>query len=437
MGVSIAWQLARRLDPHTDPVVLLEKKELAAGSSGKSGAILRQFYGDREVAAMARDSLRVFKGFEAATGRDLAFLACGVLTLGSRAKPGEAELVERNVAMMRGLGIEVELLDAAALRALVPGIRASDATIAAWEPGAGAVDPVRTVHAFAALAREHGAITRVGVRAEELVVEGGRVRGVRTDDGLIECDQVVVAAGPWTRPLLARAGVELPLRVVRPEQHFLALPNGSSTASETSVLVTSGGPDAAWPDPTSTGRGSRTLATVGLSAKDELFARFGNEGNALPAAPHPVLLDLEHGFYTRCDLLTQRTRVGHMDYASDEEVADPDAVDDVVSDDFKRWARAKLSGRLPSYAERPDAGSLNGMYTLTPDAQAVIGPVEGVAGVIVASGFSGHGFKLSPSIGEGVAQMVCGEAVSAFDVGFFAPERFASGRARTSGAFGM
>ena len=43
MGVSIAWHLARRLDPHTEPVVLLEKKALAAGSSGKSGAILRQF----------------------------------------------------------------------------------------------------------------------------------------------------------------------------------------------------------------------------------------------------------------------------------------------------------------------------------------------------------------------------------------------------------
>jgi len=416
MGASIAWQLARRLDPHEEPVVLLEKQELAAGESGRSGAILRQFYSDRPVAAMARDSLRVYAGLESATGRSIGFMRSGVLTLASRAVAGQAELLERNVAMMRGLGIEVELLDAAGLRALVPGIAASDATVAAWEREAGAVDPLRTVRVLAALAREQGAVTRIGVRAEELLLERGRVVGVRTSEGSIECRAVVVATGPWTRPLLARAGHELPLRVVRPEQHFLAMPASAPVAA---------------PSPaSSTVRPARDLPD------EELFARF-SEGASTARAPHPVLLDLEHGFYARCELAAGRTRVGRMDYQADAEVADPDALDERVSDEFKRWARARLEARLPVYRAQPDHSSLAGMYTLTPDAQAVLGPLAGTEGLFVASGFSGHGFKLAPSIGEGLAQMVLGEPVSAFETPFFAPGRFAGAQTVRQGAFGL
>lgn len=423
MGVSIAWQLARRRDPHEEPVVLLEKTELAAGESGRSGAIVRQFYSDREVAAMARDSLRVLASFESQTGRSIGWMESGVLTLGSRSKTGEAELVERNVAMMRALGIEVELVDAAAIRKLVPGICLSDATLGAWEPHAGGVDPLRTVHAFAALAREHGAITRVGTRGVEIVLDRRRVVGVRTQDELIECEQVCVAAGPWSRALLASVDVELPLKIVRPEQHFLALPRGAAESAQFSASS------------------AASVSGARRSLDDELRDRFGPSTSKLPRAPHPVLLDLELGFYSRCDMLARRTRVGQMDYHHDDEVLDPDAFEVDVRAEFRRWAREKLVERLPIYAESNDADAFVAMYTITPDAQAVMGPVgdrDGlIQGLFVASGFSGHGFKLSPSIGEGMAQMLCGDPVSAFDPAFFAPSRFASASTRVGGAFGL
>lgn len=423
MGVSIAWHLARRRDPHAEPVVLLEKTELAAGESGRSGAIVRQFYSDREVAAMARDSLRVFASFEEQTGRSIGWMESGVLTLGSRAKAGQAELVERNVAMMRELGIDVELVDAAAIEKLVPGIAVSDATLGAWEPRAGGVDPLRTVHAVAALAREQGAVTRIGARGVEIVLDRRRVAGVRTPDELIECEQVVVAAGPWTRALLAPLGVALPLRVVRPEQHFLALPRGAREEA-------SAGTGAPW-----------SASSSRRSLDDELRERFGPATARMPRAPHPVLLDLELGFYSRCDMLARRTRVGRMHYHDDDEVLDPDAFEVGVRAEFRRWARERLGERLPIYAESSDADALVAMYTITPDAQAVLGPVGDragpLAGLFVASGFSGHGFKLSPSIGEGMAQMLCGDPVSAFDPAFFAPTRFSSSNARTGAAFGL
>lgn len=410
MGVAIAWHAAQHADAIDEPVVLLEKTALAAGSSGRSGAILRQHYSDRELAAMARDSLRVYGGLEARTGRNIGFQRTGVITLAGPERPETIQLVERNVAMQRSIGIDTRIVDARELRSLVPGIEVSDGAIGAYEPGGGGVDPLRTVEAFAALARESGAITRTGVRVEALVIDGRRVVGVETTDGPISASTVVVATGPWTRPLLARAGVDLPLRVVRPEQHFLALPRVElDTSSDADARV-----------------------------EDSLLERFGLGRPRIPAAAHPVILDIERGFYTRCESHAARTRVGRMDYLHDDPIADPDVIDEHVSDSYKTWARAQLERRLPRYQIERDAGSQAGLYTLSPDAQALIGRVPQLDGLIVVSGFSGHGFKLAPSVGEGVAQMLRGENVSAFDQRFFAPDRFAGrGDAAWGGAFGL
>lgn len=410
MGTAIAWHAARHADPIEGPVVLLEKTALAAGSSGRSGAILRQHYSDRELASMARDSLRVYAGLEGRTGRSIGYQRMGVITLAGPEKPETIELVRRNVAMQQSIGIDTRIVDAREIRALVPGIEVADESIGAYEPDGAGVDPVRTVEAFAALAREAGAVTRIGVRALELIADGPRVVGIETSEGRIEARNVVVATGPWSQPLLARAGLDVPLRVVRPEQHFIALPR--------------------------TGASSTSDAREGLA--DVALERFGLNRSALAPPAHPVILDLERNFYTRCEGHTARTRIGRMDYALDDEVPDPDALDEHVSDEYKRWARRELERRMPRYREQPDAGSQVGMYTLSPDAQALIGQTNRLQGLIVVTGFSGHGFKLAPSVGEGVAQMLRGETVSAFDTAFFSPDRFGSARAEAwSGAFGL
>jgi glycine/D-amino acid oxidase-like deaminating enzyme len=393
MGASIAWQLALRLDPHEEPVVLLEKQELAAGSSGRSGAILRQQYSDRALAAMARDSLRVYAGFERATGRYIGFVRMGVLTIAGPQQRENQELLRRNTAMQRELGIEVELLDAAGMQRVAPGLAVRAGALGAWEPGGGGVDPLRSVEAFAALARENGAATRLGVRVETIALEAGRVRGVETSDGFIAADAVVLATGPWSRALLERIGIRLPLRVVRPEQYFKQMLEGPRSSEE-------------------------------LGGGDEHEARLAWSRPMLASPGHPVLLDLEGNFYTRCQPHEGRTRVGRMDYSEDAEIADPDQLDEAVGPAFVEWARERIEERIPAYRGKPDAGTQVGMYTLTPDAQALIGPRREVEGLWIATGFSGHGFKLAPSVGEGVAQMVCNEPVSAFDAQFFDPHRF-------------
>lgn len=408
MGVSTALKCAQRTaDPNREPVVLLERQHLGAGSSGRSGAILRQHYHDAPVARMARDSLREYASFEARTGLPLGFHRTGVLTLAGPSQADWCQRVRENVAMLRDLGIDTELVDAARMRALVPGIQVADGAVGAWEPGGGFVDPNRTLESFAKLARSHGAVTRLGVELTGIRVANGRVLGARTSEGDYDAEQVVVVAGPWTRALFAELGIAFPLKVVRPENHYLAVPEMRGEEADESAERRS-----SW---TEEERREAPRAIRGL---------------------HPVLIDLEHGFYARCDPAHARTRVGHVDYDVDHELVDPDTLDETVSAELQRWTRASLAKRLPPYADRPDAGSIAAWYTLTPDAQALIGPVPGIAGLYIVSGFSGHGFKLGPSVGEGVAQMLFGEPVTALDPAFFTPTRFQGGE-RWGGRFGL
>jgi sarcosine oxidase subunit beta len=413
MGLSIAAHLAPRLHPLDEPLVLLERRHLGAGSSGRSAAILRQHYAARELAAMARDSLRAWSGFEAATGYSVGFRRTGVAILAR--SPAARERLRANVEMLRELGVATELVQGAALRARVPGIACAPDTLAAWEPDGGFVDPARALEAYASLARFRGAVTRTGCGVSGLIVERGRLIGLATDDGTLSCARAVLAAGPWTRTLLAPHGVELPLEVAAPRQQMLDMPSAP--------------PGTRLPETTE-------LAPLGAPLSDAALRAVGED--PAPPAAHPVVLDLEHGFAARCEPGRGRTRVAALDLASLPRLAHPDELDEREDAAFGAWARQQVERRLPAYRERDDRGQLAGWYTLTPDDRPLIGPVPGIEGLWIVAGFNGHGFKLAPSIGEGVARLLCGDAAGAFDAASMSPTRFAGRTASGSAAsFGL
>lgn len=430
MGVSIALNAAKRCDPLSEPVILIERSGLGAGSSGRSGAILRQHYSDRVTAAMARDSLKYFSSFERYTGRPLGYQRTGVLTLAGPGRPQDIELLERNVEMQVSIGIDTRRVEAPEIRELVSGIQVEDGSVGAYEPGGAIVDPMKTVEAMAALARETGVVTRLGVEVCSFLIEKGAVVGVETSAGRFYAPLVVVATGPWTRGLFNGLGVEMPFRTVRPEQHFVAMPMqpGGEEGEDFGDL-----------DDPASASGEILGRKVGdLPSGADPEARFTMERDPDPAPAHPALLDIEYGYYAKCESRNRRTRIGRMDYTADQELEDPDDLVEEVDAAFSSWARESLCARMPAYQEMPDVGAEAGWYTLTPDAQAVIGPVPGHAGCFVVSGFSGHGFKMAPAVGEGVAQMLFGEAVSAFDPEFFSLDRFLSGaRPHEGRGFGL
>src|SRR5438477_6965424 len=126
MGTSIAYQLAKR---RAGKVMLLEKSFLGAGSSGKSGAIIRQHYSNRLTAAMAQKSLRVFEHFEDVVGGPPVFSCTGlIVVVGEKDRAG----LEANLAMQRELGIDVRVVSPQVLADIDRNARLAEDEIAAF-----------------------------------------------------------------------------------------------------------------------------------------------------------------------------------------------------------------------------------------------------------------------------------------------------------------
>src|SRR5262244_2016272 len=134
-GTSTAFNLARL---GVRRVTLLERRALAAGATGKSGALVRMHYTNEAESRLAWESLKIFRDFDAAVGGDCGFEAPGFVQIVGAA---HAEALAANVAMQQRLGIDTRLVSREELRDIVPGVRADDVGGAAWEPRSGFADP--------------------------------------------------------------------------------------------------------------------------------------------------------------------------------------------------------------------------------------------------------------------------------------------------------
>jgi len=368
MGLCVALRLSEQ---GVRRVVLLEKRCIGAGSSGKSGAILRQHYSHETTIRMSRESLQFYASFQDVNGHDIGFHRTPMVFV---CHERDRMALEANVSLQRSFGVDTTTVDAAGLRELEPRAVFDDDSIAAFEPEAGFVDPARTLDALVNVCRRRGVDVRERVRVQDVIVDGDRVIGVQTDDGAsIDSAVVINAGGPWAGLLCRRLGLDLPLKVIRPEQAYFVPP-------------------------------------VGYGRERYIFG------------------DLQTGLYWK-PVPAGWTRVGKLSYEGDREVPDPDHYDEGVSNDFINFCRTQLARRVPAYEAAISWGGCGALYTVTPDAHALIGEVPGIRGFFVVSGFSGHGFKMGPAVGAGVAALVTGGDPGAFDPAFFAVDRFEKGNA--------
>ena len=236
-----------------------------------------------------------------------------------------------------------------------------------YEPGAGHCDPYRVTAGFAFAAGRSGARLAEGVR-----VTAVRDGGVSTDAGDVAAGTVVVAAGPWSAPLLAPLGYDLPVTPARAEVARFRLPAGF------------GGPPPAVAD---------------FSAAQLYFRGDGD------------------GFL----------EVGSLDPRHGEQAVDPDEVPEGAERETVRAYHESLVRRLRGADQGHFRGGFSGVYDVTPDWEPAIGRVPGTEGVVVAAGFSGHGFKLAPAVGQSIAELVLDGAPSSFDLALLDPSRFERG----------
>ncbi len=344
--------------------VLVEKGQVGGGPTGKSSGIIRMHYSLEPLIRLARRSLEIFQHFADLVGGTADFRPAGFLLLAGAA---DRARLEANVRLQSSLGVRTSTLGPRELADLDPAMNVEDVAAAAYEPDSGYADGYATSTAFATAARRHGVEVTTGVAATRIVVEGGAVQGVETSYSMIQTSRVLVAAGPWTPRLLDPLSVHLPIRTMRIQVALVHL---------RSVVI------------------------------------------------ERVCGDLLKGFYLRPDVGGQ-VLLGSIEETDEEEVP-ADRFDEGLDFDFAERIVRKLVWRYPGSRDGEVRGGFASLYDVTPDWQPMLGPVEGVGGLFVAAGFSGHGFKLSPAIGEVMAQTVLGERPSV-DIGVFRPSRFAAG----------
>ncbi|MEV7449737.1 MULTISPECIES: NAD(P)/FAD-dependent oxidoreductase [Streptomyces] len=210
IGTGIAYHLARAGVPD---VVLVERDELASGSTSKAAGGVRAQFSDELNIRLGARSLEAFARFEQDTGYDIGLHRVGYLFLLST--PEDVTAFEAAVRLQNSLGVPSRMIDPAEARELSPLISTDGLLAAAYSPDDGHCTPESVVHGYAAAARRHGARILRHTTVTGIERHGDRITGVTTNAGRIATDTVICAAGAWSRAVGAMAGVDLPVEPLR------------------------------------------------------------------------------------------------------------------------------------------------------------------------------------------------------------------------------
>ncbi|MEW2420739.1 FAD-binding oxidoreductase [Streptomyces nigra] len=210
IGTGIAYHLARAGVPD---VVLVERDELASGSTSKAAGGVRAQFSDELNIRLGARSLAAFARFEQDTGYDIGLHRVGYLFLLST--PEDVTAFEAAVRLQNSLGVPSRMIDPAEARELSPLISTDGLLAAAYSPDDGHCTPESVVHGYAAAARRHGARILRHTTVTGTERHGDRITGVTTNAGRIATDTVICAAGAWSRAVGAMAGVDLPVEPLR------------------------------------------------------------------------------------------------------------------------------------------------------------------------------------------------------------------------------
>jgi sarcosine oxidase subunit beta len=241
--------------------------------------------------------------------------------------------------------------------------------LAAFEADAGYVEAVQVVSSYAESAMREGADIRQGVEVKNLVLQGGKVGGVDTNEGRYDCRTVVLATGPWAAQLGREAVVQLPVQACRTQVALFRRP-----------------------------------------------AHFGRRG--------PVYGDFVQGLYfkpTHGEML-------HAGSIAGEEInnpVDPNDYDESADGGWLPQVRQRLSRRYPAMNRGYGRGGYGALYAITPDWHPILDRCPGVEGVFCAVGFSGHGFKMSPIVGQLMAELIVDGQAKTLDIAPLRLARFA------------
>ncbi len=327
-----------------------------AGSSHGRTRIIRQAYFESpDYVPLLQRAYALWDELEARTGKTLR-ARTGGLFVGLPETPVVAGTLES----ARRWNLAHEVYDARELRRRFPMTMPRDDEIGIYEAVAGAVFPEPSVHAQLLVAAAEGAELRFGVRVEDWNAGDRGVSVTLAGGARIDAARLAICAGPWFGQLAAELAIAL--RIERNVQFWFAPADAAAARAERLPIWCVERP------------GQR------------MFYGFPDFGEGVKIAHHGSGVS-----------------------------ADPDALDRTVRADEIAYARDALASFVPS-AAGPFLRADPCMYTLTPDEHFVIGPHPLHPRVVLAGGFSGHGFKFAPAVGELIASLLA-ETTAARAVG--------------------
>lgn len=341
-GCSIAYNLAKK---GVKDIVVLEKKFLASGATGRCGAGVRQQWGTEMNCRLAMESIKFFEtaNEELEYDGDIEFHQGGYLLVSSTEK--EDVQFKKNVELQKSLGIPVEYLTPQEAKEIVPYLNTDIIRSATFCSKDGHLNPFLTTDAYAKAAKRLGVKIYTFTEVLGIKTESGKIKGVITNKGEISTNIVVNAAGGYSKLIADMVGVDIP---VYSERH--------------QILVTE------------------------------------------PVEPmqDPMVMSFSLNIYC------QQTPHGSfiMGRGDDSEPRDLRITSSWHFLDEMAKTAVEL---LPPVGELRVIRQWAGLYNMTPDKHPIYGPVKGVEGFYLAIGFSGHGFMLGPMSGLLIAEQILGE----------------------------
>ena len=367
-GLSTAMQLAGR----GASVLVLERERLGNGSTGRAAGLLGQLRGNAEHTRMLIEGVAIVKELERLADVEI-FIQTGSLRIAET--PERAAEIASLVEMGKSIGFDIDHMPIEEVALRMPYMRTDDLINACYCPTDGHLQPAELAGAYVRIGKQRGVQYKTNTPVTGIIVESGRVRGVKTADGEYHAPVVVNAGGPWSYLNAELAQTVLPTAAIG---HY--------------YLTTR--PDPAQP-------------------VDRLS---------------PALRDRELRIYTRPE--SGGLIVGIYD-------AEPDLYDMrklPVDFDMSRMKAARDSIqvarlieaanlRFPWIDERTPMTITTGIMTFTPDARPFCGKMPDIEGLYHSSGFSGHGIVQSPAIGLIMSELIL-DGRSSYDVSSIEADRY-------------
>ncbi len=374
IGCSIAYHLARE---GRKDIVLLERSKLTSGTTWHAAGLVRRLRPSATLTKLINYSIELYGELERETGQATGWTQTGSLTLATNRD--RLTNIKRQVTLARAFGLDAEVIDAARAKELWPLIEVDDVIGAVWSPGDGRVNPSDVALALSKGAQARGVQIFEDSRVTGLRKIGSRISGVKVGDHVIHAEEVVIAAGLWSREVAEMAGAHMPLHAC---EHFYIL---TKPISEVQAL----------------GKGAHL----------------------------PTLNDQDAYLYARDDvegLLVGSFEPHAKGIATKELPADFSF--DLLSEDWDHFMPMMENAlrRIPALEKAEVRMLLNGPESFTLDSQFMLGESPEVPGLFLMGGMNSTGIALAGGAGRAMAEwIIAGEPtmeLNEADIRRFGPE---------------